>query len=280
MNIPFIKIQNVGNDYIYIDKKSLSRCKISKALLARKICDRQRGVGSDGIFVVKQMSSNSGIVEMFNSDGSSMEFCGNGVRGTTLYLREVYKGRSRSFVIHTSYNEYDVKIVKSLKSIQKARLRMGNPSFDSGVIGYSKKSKNCLGAKVMVDGKLRIFYGIAMPNPHAVIFVDNFDFDWKKEGSIIENSSLFKNRINVMFTKVDSKRKLTVKPWERGAEATLSCGSGAAAASVISGLLGYTRGYVSVYMPGGMLKSKWDISENAVYQEGTSEIVCSGLYRL
>jgi diaminopimelate epimerase len=279
MNIPFIKIQNVGNDYIYIDKKSLSGRKISKSLLARKISHRHSGVGSDGIFIVEKTGPASSFVEMFNSDGSSMEFCGNGMRGTALYLRNAYKIRSMSLIIHTSYDEYNVKIVKSSKSIQRARLRMGNPSFDSGVIGYSKKSKNCLGAKVRVDGKLRIFYGIAMPNPHAVIFVDNFDFDWQKEGSKIENSSLFKNRINVMFTRVDSRSKLTVMPWERGAGATLSCGSGAAAASVVSGLLGYTKGYVSVRMPGGVLKSRWDISENAVYQEGESEIVCSGLYR-
>jgi diaminopimelate epimerase len=82
-----------------------------------------------------------------------------------------------------------------------------------------------------------------------------------------------------MFTVVESKRKLTVKPWERGAGATLSCGSGAAAATVISGLLGYAGGSVSVSMPGGILKTRWDISENNVYQEGSSEFVCAGIYR-
>jgi len=279
MLIPFIKIQNVGNDYIYIDKKSLSRRRISKSLLAKKICDRHKGVGSDGIFIVEKMSSNSAFAEMYNSDGSSMEFCGNGIRGATLYLREKFGSRSRSFIILTSYNDYDVRIINSSKSSQIARLRIGKPSFDSAVIGFSKRSKNCLGVKIKGDRGFRTFYGVAMPNPHAVIFVDNFDFNWQKEGSIIENSSLFKNRINVMFARVDSKKKLTVKPWERGAGATLSCGSGAAAAAVISSLLGYTRTAVSVNMPGGALKTEWDISENSVYQDGTSEIVCSGLYR-
>jgi len=279
MLIPFIKIQNVGNDYIYIDKKSLSRRRISKSFLAKKICDRHKGVGSDGIFIVEKKSPNSAFLEMYNSDGSSMEFCGNGIRGASLYLREKHKGRSRSFIILTSYNDYDVKIISSSKSNQNARLRIGNPMLDSSVIGYSKKSKNCLGVKIKRDRRFRTFYGVAMPNPHAVIFVDNFDFDWQKEGSIIENSSLFKNRINVMFTRVDSKKKLTIKQWERGAGATLSCGSGAAAATVISNLLGYTKSSVSVFMRGGVLKTEWDISENSVYQEGTSEIVCTGIYR-
>ncbi len=279
MIIPFIKIQNVGNDYIYIDKKSLSRHKISKSLLAKRICDRHKGAGSDGIFILENMSPDSAFAEMYNSDGSSMEFCGNGMRGASLYLRETYKSRLKSFIILTSYNEYEVKIIRSSKSNQNARLKIGNPSFDSGVIGYSKKTKNCLGVRIKGGRKTWVSYGVAMPNPHAVIFIEKFDFDWRKEGSIIENSSLFKNRINVMFTRVDSKRKLTVRPWERGAGPTLSCGSGAAAATVISGLLGYTKGNVSVYMPGGVLRSKWDISENAVYQEGSSDIVCSGFYR-
>ena len=279
MNIPFIKIQNVGNDYFYIDKKSLSRHKISKSVLAKRICDRHKGVGSDGIFIVEKTSPNSSFVEMFNSDGSSMEFCGNGVRGTALYLKDKYKSKSKLFYVSTSHGEYEIKVKESSDSSLQSRLRIGNPSFDSSVIGYSKKSKSCLGVKIKGVRKTWISYGVAMPNPHAVIFVDNFEFDWQKEGSIIENSSLFKNRINVMFTRVDSKKKLTVRPWERGAGATLSCGSGAAAAAVICGLLGYTKDYVSVYMPGGMLKTEWDISENTVYQEGSSEIVCSGLYR-
>jgi diaminopimelate epimerase len=279
MEISFIKIQNVGNDYIYLDKKSLSRRKIPKSSLARKISNRHTGVGADGIFIVEKAGSDSGFVEMYNSDGSSMEFCGNGVRGAALYLKSRYKGGSKTYYVITSYDEYEIKVLKLTRSILRSSLRIGNPSFDSSVIGYSKKSKNCLGVKIKGERKIWIAYCVAMPNPHAIIFVDNFEFDWQKEGKAIEHSPLFPDRINVMFTMVESTRKLTVRPWERGAGATLSCGSGAAASAVISGLLGYTKGRVSVDMPGGILKTEWDIAENSVYQEGTSEIVCTGIYR-
>jgi diaminopimelate epimerase len=279
MNIPFIKIQNVGNDYIYIDKKSISRRKISKSLLAQKISRRQRGVGSDGIFIVEKAGPASAFVEMYNSDGSSMKFCGNGVRGTALYLKDKYKSRSRLYNVSTFHGDYEIKVKKSSGPSLRSELRIGNPSFESSVIGYSKKSKNCLGVKIKGVRKNWTTYCVAMPNPHAVIFVDNFNFDWQKEGKAIELNPLFPDRTNVMFTVVESKRKLTVKPWERGAGATLSCGSGAAAATVISGLLGYAGGSVSVSMPGGILKTRWDISENNVYQEGSSEFVCAGIYR-
>ena len=248
-------------------------------MLARKISDRHLGVGADGIFIVEKTGSRSGFVEMYNSDGSAMRFCGNGVRGTALYLKERYKSRSKTFFVLTSYGDYEIRVVKSSGSGMRSRLRIGNPSFDSPVIGYSKKLKNCLGVKIKGEKRKWTVFGVAMPNPHAVIFVDNFDFNWQKEGEAIEHSPFFPDRTNVMFTAVESKRKLIVKPWERGAGATLSCGSGAAAATVISSLLGYTKGRVSVGMPGGILKTEWDISENSVYQEGFSEIVCTGKYR-
>lgn len=279
MEIPFIKIQNVGNDYIYIDRKSLFRRRISKSALAKKISHRHLGVGSDGIFIVDKTGPASAFVEMYNSDGSSMKFCGNGARGTALYLRDKYKSRSKLFFVSTSLGEYEISVIKQSGSGLRSRLSIGNPSFDSSVIGYSKKSKNCLGVKIKGIRKSWVIYCVAMPNPHAVIFVDNFDFDWQKEGKAIENNPLFSDRTNVMFTVVESKRRLSLRPWERGAGATLSCGSGAAAATVISGLLGYTGGQVSVKMPGGILKTEWDISENIVYQEGSSEIVCAGIYR-
>ena len=280
MNIPFIKIQNAGNDYIYLDKNSLSGKRIAKSSLARKICDRHRGAGADGIFVVDKISSNSAQVEMYNSDGSSMEFCGNGVRGASLYLRDKFKSRAKSFYVYTSSHEYEIVIVKRLASKQQARLRIGSPSFDISAIGLPGRVKNSLGIELNTQYGNRILYCVAMPNPHAVIFVDSFDFEWQKEGAAIENHAIFKNKTNVMFTRVDSKSKLAVMPWERGAGATLSCGSGAAAATVISFLLGYVKGLVSVQMPGGILKTEWDIPENSVRQEGPSEIAYAGIFRI
>jgi diaminopimelate epimerase len=142
----------------------------------------------------------------------------------------------------------------------------------------NKNLKNCLGLKLKTSAKTHTLYCLAMPNPQAVIFVDNFNFDWQNEGREIERNSLFKNRINVMFTHVDSTKSITVMPWERGSGATSACGSGAAASTVVSCLLGYTKGQISVRMPGGNLKTKWDIENNTIMQEGPSKIAYSGLF--
>ena len=81
-----------------------------------------------------------------------------------------------------------------------------------------------------------------------------------------------------MFTRVESKNRISVVPWERGSGATAACGSGAAAATVITGLLGLTRGDVRVVMPGGALVTRWDIEDNLIHQVGQTKIAFSGLY--
>jgi diaminopimelate epimerase len=278
MKIPFIKMQNAGNDYVYIEEKSISRLKASVPSLARRISDRNRGIGSDGLIIIDAADRNKAMMRIYNSDGSEAELCGNGLRGVALFLRRILKSRTRRFIVYTRWNDYRLEIVKQSGDTAVIRASLSGPLFNATAIGYSKNDSICMGVPVSIGACQRDLYCVAMPNPFAVIFVDNFDFDWQKEGQGIENSPMFNNRINVMFTRIDSRRRLTVRPWERGSGATLSCGSGAAAAVAISGLLGYTRGVVSVNMPGGTLKTSWNIEENKIYQEGPSRIVFTGLY--
>ena len=280
MEIPFIKIQSAGNDYVYIEKKSISRLKTNNPSLARRMSDRNRGVGSDGLIIVDMPDKNAAFIRIYNSDGSEAELCGNGLRGVALYLRRVLKSRARRFLICTRWNDYRVEVVSLSEDAAIIRASLSGPSFNARAIGYSEDESICMGVPVSVGECRRDLYCVAMPNPFAVIFVDNFDFDWQKEGRAIENSPIFKNRINVMFTRIDSRRQITVVPWERGSGATLACGSGAAAAMAVSGLLGYTGGKVSVIMPGGTLKTSWNIEDNEIHQEGPSRIVFTGSYKI
>jgi diaminopimelate epimerase len=280
MKIPFIKIQNAGNDYVYVEKKYISRLKMNIPSLARHISDRNRGVGSDGLIIVDKRNTNLAFIRIHNSDGSEAELCVNGLRGVALFLKTALKSRARKFTVSTRWNDYGVEVVNLSGETAVIQVFLDGPLFDARAIGFSKNESICMGVPVSVGEHLRDLYCVAMPNPFAVIFVDNFNFDWQKEGSGIENSPLFKNRINVMFTRIDSRSRLTVMPWERGSGATLACGSGAAAAVAVSGLLGYTGGKVSVIMPGGTLKTSWNIENNEICQEGPSRIAFTGSYRV
>ena len=280
MEIPFIKIQNAGNDYVYVEKKSISRLKISVPSLVRRISDRSRGVGSDGLIIIDARDTNTAFMRIYNSDGSEAELCGNGLRGVALFLRRILKSRARRFIVYTRWNDYRLEVVKQSGAAAVIQASLRGPLFNARAIGYSGEGSICMGVPLSVGECRRDLYCVAMPNPFAVIFVDNFDFDWQKEGRGIENSPMFNNRINVMFTRIDSRTRITIMPWERGSGATLACGSGAAAAVAISGLLGYTRGVISVNMLGGTLKTSWNIEENEICQEGPSRIVFTGSYRV
>ena len=280
MEIPFIKIENAGNDYIYVRESSISRLKSGPGALARRISDRNKGVGSDGLIVVDILDVGSASIRVFNRDGSEAKLCGNGLRGTVLFLRKTQKSRGRHFKIFTRWGEYDLDLIKSGKDHIETGLHLGQPSFASDDIGYAGEEKNCMGISYSKGDTNRTLYCVAMPNPHAVILVDNFDFDWQKEGMEIEKSSIFKDGINVMFARVDSRKKITVCPWERGSGVTLACGSGAAAVTVVSGMLGYTDKKIVVAMPGGSLKTSWDMGENEIYQSGPSRIACTGFYQI
>jgi len=278
VNIPFIKIEGLGNDYIYVDKSRFVRKKVNFPSLARAISDRRRGVGADGLIVMEKLGPDSASMVIYNRDGSEARFCGNGLRGTALYFRNVYKAKRNRLNIATRWSEYSIRVVRADRSSAMVCAFLGSPSFDPVSIGLNAGMKTGLGIEMLLNSRKRLVYCVALPNPHAVMFVDNFDFSWQEEGAALEKSPIFKNGTNVMFTKVDSTDKLTIFPWERGSGATAACGSGAAAATVISSLLGYTRGNVTSNMPGGSLVTRWDIEENQIYQEGPTRIAFSGSY--
>ena len=272
MEIPFIKIEGLGNDYIYIDAPR--RSKISYPRLARAISDRHHGVGGDGLIVMTRTGDKSAGMAIYNSDGSIAEFCGNGLRGTALYLKTVYKAAGRHFTIATHWNIYQIELLSSKPARVLANL--GSPSFAPEDIGF--KGKNCMAVPLTIGDRDFVVFCLAVGNPHTIVFVENYDFDWKTVGAAIENDRMFKNKINVMFTKVVSSDKITVVPWERGAGATQACGSGAAAATVISNVLEYTKRKVRCEMPGGTLITRWNIEENKIYQEGPTRVAFSGIY--
>jgi diaminopimelate epimerase len=102
---------------------------------------------------------------------------------------------------------------------------------------------------------------ISMGNPHLVIFVDDVSkVDLESDGSALERSPLFPNRTNVHFAQILSDTEITQRTWERGAGATLACGTGACAGAVAAFLNSYTGRDVKVNLPGGTLQIEYDES--------------------
>ena len=104
MPIPFLKIEGLGNDYLYVENKAITPKGVDLRRLSRIMSDRRRGAGSDGIIVVERLGPDSASMRIFNIDGSEAKFCGNGLRGMALFMRAYFKLRGTKFKIMTSSN--------------------------------------------------------------------------------------------------------------------------------------------------------------------------------
>ncbi|MDH5642500.1 MAG: diaminopimelate epimerase, partial [Nitrospira sp.] len=78
MRIPFTKMQGAGNDYVYVDARKVVPPRLPS--LARRISDRNFGVGGDGLILIRKsrLKGAKHRMQMFNADGSEGEMCGNG----------------------------------------------------------------------------------------------------------------------------------------------------------------------------------------------------------
>src|ERR1019366_2336258 len=78
MVLEFTKMNGAGNDFVLIDNRAL-KIKLSRDQVVR-LCDRHRGVGADGVFLLVPSASGKAdwAWEFYNSDGSTGEMCGNG----------------------------------------------------------------------------------------------------------------------------------------------------------------------------------------------------------
>ena len=249
-------MQGIGNDFVVIDDLRRKDGLLTPLTpeLARRICDRRFGIGADQILWLKppEDASADARMEIYNGDGTIAEMCGNGIRAVTLHL---FGEVGRSYRIETLAG---IKTVE-LKPGNHVRVDMGPP-----VLGLPEGELLSLGKKQVH------FFEVSVGNPHAVVFVDQFEVGLVEGlGPLIERHPRFPKRTNVEFVRVTGPRSIQVKVWERGAGVTLACGTGACAAAVAALETGRVRGPVEVELPGGKLVIEWD--GGSVFLEGPAE---------
>lgn len=265
----FHKLHGCGNSFIVLDDRK-QRFAIKKPLI-KKLCSAQFGIGSDGIILLQNSKRADFKMLYFNRDGSRSEMCGNGIRCLAKFVWDEAISSKQTLRFETAAGIIQTKLQgKRLATTCSVTVDMGEPQFRSN--DFTAKKSN--------DFRIGKWRGnfISMGNPHAVVFVRNFNFDLEKEGrQVQEYKQLFPNQANVEFVKQLSKNHLRMRVWERGAGLTLACGTGACA-SVVAGI---QKGLVSssavkVDLDGGSLTIKWDEKSNRVYMSGPAETVAQG----
>ena len=257
-NIKFTKMNGLGNDFVILDYEEYKNTKFSPDNLAKKLCNRNFGIGADGLIIVNPNSQNTDISWIFyNSDGSVAQMCGNGMRCFARYVYDKKFVDKKEFSVETKAGT----IIPEIISENEIRVNMGRPILEPKEVPC--KSENNLNIPYTLGDKKFLLNAVSMGNPHCIIFVENDSKKFALEyGSKIECDGLFPEKTNVEFVEILSKNEVNINVWERGCGITLACGTGACATTVAGILNGYLTNKVKANLPGGALTIEWNGSKS------------------
>lgn len=256
MSTPFWKMEGCANDFIVVYARDLPAG--AGPCWAVPLCDRQLGVGADGVLVIGDSDEALASMTVWNADGSIAQMCGNGLRCVTRRLAEDGVMTGSEARIATGAGSLPVRIEGQMIAVQ-----MGRP-----LPGGARE----------VGPKIRGF-DVSMGNPHFVVFADDQELpdllDWAPAVEVLPE---FPERTNVEWVVQEGPDRFVVRVWERGVGETMACGTGACAVGVAARITGRTAANtLDVVLPGGTLRVHWsgDASE-AVTLEGPARTVFRG----
>jgi diaminopimelate epimerase len=273
--IPFSKGHGLGNDYLVIEERHLPRPLTPRAIA--RICDRNRGVGSDGILLLVPSARADFGLRIFNPDGSEAEKSGNGLRIYAKYLWDRGHTTRAVFTVDTPGGLVECQLHVRAGRVGFVTVEMGRATFHAPEIPMQGDG-DAVGVPLdLADGTRLRVTAVSVGNPHCVVFVERLDeATCRAVGPRIEQHPAFPKRTNVQFAHVTAPDAIEILIWERGAGWTLASGSsscGAASAAVRNGLCGHGR--ITVRMPGGELavhvRDDWSLR-----LEGPVDEVCTG----
>jgi diaminopimelate epimerase len=247
------------------------------AAAVRRLCDRHRGVGADGVLVPTPSAIADFGVRIFNPDGSEAEKSGNGLRIFAKYLREHGAAGSDRFRVETLGGVVACECEVRAGCVCSVAVEMGTASFRAADVPLLGFAGEAVDVPFEVDGERLAITAVSVGNPHCVVFMAQLEeAAIRRLGPRLEHHPAFPNRTNVQLARVDARDRVAILIWERGAGYTLASGSSscaAAAAAVRSGR--GDPGPVRVTMPGGELvvdvRPDW-----SVRLSGPVEEICSG----
>jgi diaminopimelate epimerase len=278
----FTKMQGIGNDFVVVDGRFATYTDWSA--LALELCDRNTGVGADGLLVLDVTTIADVMMRMYNPDGTP-DVCGNGLRCVARYAidRGIVAGDTLTIVTLAG-----IRTASAVRGedgiIASITVGMGAPRFDPPSVPVR------IGAAEMVDyaldlggGKSFVVSALSTGTTHSVALVDELPDDetFFTVSPLVECHPLFPDRTSLMWCKPEGDNRLSLRVWERGAGETFGCGTGACASAVNAirhGLADSSRP-VRVRSKGGELEIRW-IEGQEIEMSGPAEYVFEGVFPL
>ena len=257
--IKLTKMQGCGNDFVIIDYPEFEKTGLKMSELAKKVCDRNFGVGADGM-IIPNMSPENKEADIawyfYNSDGSTAQMCGNGMRCFAKYVYDNKLVDKKSFSVQTLAGLIKPELLEN----GLVKVNMGKPILEDKKIPFW--SENGEKKLVALDREFEIT-PVSMGNPHCVIITDDDPMELaKKYGPTIEKHEFFPEKTNTEFVKVKSNMEIDMRVYERGCGITLACGTGACASVVACVLNNLTENKVKVNLLGGPVFVEWQGSKD------------------
>ena len=277
--ILFTKMHGAGNDYLYVNCMDSVPSDIPQ--LAIDMSDRHKGVGADGLILIIPSDIADFRMRMFNADGSEGRMCGNASRCIAKYVHDYGLTDATTVTLETLSGVKTLVMHPDADGhVGMVTVDMGAPVLEAARVPVVCGLERMLRQPVMTSaGELEIT-AVSMGNPHGVIFIDTSvaDFDVHGVGRELECHAMWPDRANIEFARVLSDTDIEMRVWERGSGETLACGTGACATAVAASLSGLTSREVTLHLPGGDLKIRWDRSTDHVFMTGPAATIMEGRY--
>ena len=253
--IPFVKATACGNDFLIVDGM---HAPAGLEEFSKKICDRHRGIGADGVEWLFPATDADIRARLFNADGSEAEISGNGTRCVAAYMAA--QNGSATVVVRTGAGTKKCKLLRRAGQQFEFETGMGEPQ-----VGDEFSIKVAFGEVRGIP--------VSMGNPHYVVFVNEFSPGWQAEAAEIGRHHDFKYGINVELVRIAGKHDIDMRLFERGVGETHSSGTGSCAAAVAAIACGQSASPVNVHAPGGTQTVRW---ETEVFLIGPAVLVGRG----
>ena len=235
MNFRFWKMHGAGNDFILVDDRQETFPDRDSGFIAR-LCERRRGIGSEGLLLIRPSASADFRMRFFNPDGTEADLCGNGARCIARLAFEIEAAPANMRI------ETAAGLVRAEVLLPQVRLHL--PPAKDWRLDLSVLWKNSEMPLHFVNSGV----------PHAVCVVDHLaSVNVAAFGAFLRHHALFAPAgTNADFIQITGPASLAIRTYERGVEAeTLACGTGIAAAALVAEKLGLVRAPVRVNTAGG-----------------------------
>jgi diaminopimelate epimerase len=257
--IRLVKAHAYGNDFLIVSPAEVAAID-DLADLARRACDRHRGLGADGLMLVAE-TPDGARMRLFNADGSRSELSGNGVRCIGAWLAVARSlGAGDALTIHTEAGPKVLTLLERGYGRSTFRAAMGSP-------------EQIREAEFEIGGERVRAVVLRVGNPQCVVLGEATPDRLTRIAAKLAVHPFFPEGTNVELAEIEQPDRIRILIWERGVGPTESSGTGTCAAAVAAAAFGGAAHTVDVVAPGGTQRVEW--TDAGLWLTGSAEIVAT-----